>query len=149
MKKSIVIALAFVGGISISAMAQQQRGVDSSKDGQKDVQVEVVNGVKVLTVTSYKDGQAHEMRYTGDAADKMEQQIAEEKAKEAGEIVDVNMIEVDGKKQLTVVREKNGVSTTEVFEGAEAEAKLKELEAAEAKKIEIKVEKKIIEKSNM
>ena len=147
MKRSLLIALAFIGCVSMTSFAQQTKG-KSPKDGQKEVRMEIVNGQKVLTVTTYKDGSAHEMRYTGEAAKKKQQELEAEKKE--GETMEVKVIEVDGKKKLTIVKTKDGVVSEEVYEGEEADAKLKEIEAAERKNdVKIKEKKKVLEKSNM
>lgn len=143
MKKTLLVALALTGFVSGSAIAQEtvKKGTD------KEIKMEVVNGVKTLTIKSTGGAYPTEEIYTGEAAEKKLAEIeAEDKGKKS---VEMKMIKIDDKKQLTVITTENGVVTEEVFEGEAADAKMKELEGNEApkkKKIVIE-EKKVIEKS--
>ena len=142
MNKSGLMTVMFVAFISVCAFAQKG---EVMKYGEKEVRIEVVNDVKVLTVTTFNEGQASEMRFTGAAADK---KLAELEAA----AIEVKMEEVNGVKKLTVTTNKNGTVKEEVFEGEAAEAKLKELESAKASlepKIKIKEKHKKIEKSHL
>lgn len=59
---------------------------------------------------------------------------AGEKVEKASSVTkSVNYVELDGEKVLTIETNENGKVSTEVFKGAEAEAKMKEIESAQAK----------------
>ena len=141
MNKSIPMTVLFVVALSVCAFAQKG---EVTKYGEKEARVEVINDIKVLTVTTFNGNQASEMRYTGAAA---EQKLAELEV----EATDVKMEDVNGQKTFTVTTNKNDNVTVEVFEGKAAEDKLKELESAKAslgRTIKIKDKHNNLEKSH-
>jgi hypothetical protein len=110
------------------------------KEVIKNVEVQEVNGEKVMTITTTENGVQTQEGVRGAEA---EQRMNEFPLKEEGNEVrkEVNYEEVNGEKVLTIMTTENGVTTTEVYKGAEAELKLKEIQEggdpAAAKKKEL------------
>lgn len=110
------------------------------KEVIKKVEVQEVNGEKVMTISTTENGVQTQEVVTGAEA---EERMSEFPLKEEGNQVrkEVNYEEVNGEKVLTIVTTENGVTSTEVYKGAEAELKLKEIQEggdpAAAKKKEL------------
>lgn len=160
MKKTFILGL-FAFAIVGSSLAQEERVVKKEvKEIKKEVNVEESNGVKTVTISTIENGNKTEEVYTGVEADKKLAELNESAANE-GAIVkeksiekEVKVEEVDGVKKLTIITKQDGRETIEVFEGAEADAKIKELEnqtpqQKRAGDVIIKKEKKIVQKENM
>jgi len=129
MKKTLLVAIMFAGFVSGGAIAQEK----TKKGGEKEVRMEVVNGVKTLTIKSSEKGYPEEQIYTGEAAEKKLAELEAEEVKNK-KTIKVKMTEVEGKKQLQVITTENGVESIETFEGEAADAKLKEMESSESPK---------------
>lgn len=129
-----------------SAIAQE-----TAAETPKKVEVKEKNGVLTVTITSEENGFAMEEIYTGEAAKKKLAEL-EGESMEEGVQVELEVTEENGVKTVTVITRENGKETTETFVGAEAEAKLAELEGNESKEekkeFKMNTEKpKVIEKS--
>ncbi|MCE2681959.1 MAG: hypothetical protein ACK49D_11810 [Flavobacteriia bacterium] len=137
MKKiTLLVGFAFVGTSTLFAQPVQKE----KKEVIKNVEVQEVNGEKVMTITTTENGVQTQEVVRGAEA---EQRMNEFPLKEEGNEVrkEVNYEEVNGEKVLTIMTTENGVTTTEVYKGAEAELKLKEIQEggdpAAAKKKEL------------
>lgn len=158
MKKTFILGL-FAFAITLSASAQEEGRIvkKEMKSVRKEVRMEENNGVKTLTISTDENGKKTEEVYTGEEADKKlaelqasQGQAAEGKEEEIRK--EVKMEEVDGKKKLTIITTKGDRESMEVYEGEEAEAKLKELEAEEPKRADQVIKKKektVIKKESM
>lgn len=138
----IVYAFAFS---VLTTLAFGQETKELKKEVRKEVKMELVNGEEVLTITTTENGKVTEEVFKGaEAEKKMNELNAAQSSSEIRE--EVKMEEINGEKVLTIVRTENGVTKTEVFKGAEAEARMKEIEAAngtapknmQMKKLEVK-----------
>jgi len=137
MKKIIALTgLALIASAPLFAQPAQKE----KKEVIKNVEVQEVNGEKVMTITTTENGVQTQEVVKGAEA---EQRMNEFPLKEEGNEVrkEVNYEEVNGEKVLTIMTTENGVTTTEVYKGAEAELKLKEIQEggdpAAAKKKEL------------
>lgn len=137
MKKIAILAVfAFIGASPLFAQPAQKE----KKEVIKNVEVQEVNGEKVMTITTTENGVQTQEVVKGAEA---EQRMNEFPLKEEGNEVrkEVNYEEVNGEKVLTIMTTENGVTSTEVYKGAEAEMKLKEIQEggdpAAAKKKEL------------
>ena len=137
MKKfTLLVGFAFVGTSILFAQPVQKE----KKEVIKNVEVQEVNGEKVMTITTTENGVQTQEVVRGAEA---EQRMNEFPLKEEGNEVrkEVNYEEVNCEKVLTIMTTENGVTTTEVYKGAEAELKLKEIQEggdpAAAKKKEL------------
>lgn len=159
MQKTILFTL-FISLLSASLYAQVETTVKTSENAKsanrvkKEVKMTNENGVKKLTITTDNNGVISEEVYEGEAAEEKlaDLQKSNPNVQDKGETIEVKMTEVNGQKQLKVIKRKDGEESIEVYEGEEAEKKLKELEAeaqgSKKQKVIIKEEQKI-EKSNM
>jgi hypothetical protein len=158
MKKTFILGL-FAVAISTVVVAQEEgRTIEKKelKTIKKEVKVEEKNGVKTLTISTDENGNKSEQIYVGEEADKKLAELNEGAVREEGEVKkEVKMEEIDGKKKLTIITKSNGNENIEVFEGEEAEAKLKELEndkPSQKRADEViikKTEKTVIKKESM
>jgi hypothetical protein len=125
--KKIIALTGFVFIVSSPLFAQPAQ--KEKKEVIKKVEVQEVNGEKVMTITTTENGVQTQEVHTGAEA---EQRLNEFPLKEEGNEVrkEVNYEEVNGEKVLTIVTTENGVTSTEVYKGAEAELKLKEIQEA-------------------
>lgn len=141
MKRTLLVAIALTGFVSVNAMAQDE----VKKEAQKEVKMEVIDGVKTLTITWLGGQLPAEEVYTGEEA---ERKMAELEAEKKEDSIEIKVVNIGGEKQLTIVTTKNGIATEERFVGEAADAKMKEMEAAEsgAKKIMIIEKTEKIEK---
>ena len=137
MKKIAILAgFAFVGASPLLAQPAQKE----KREVIKNVEVQEVNGEKVMTITTTENGVQTQEVVRGAEA---EQRMNEFPLKEEGNEVrkEVNFEEINGEKVLTIMTTENGVTTTEVYKGTEAELKLKEIQEggdpAAAKKKEL------------
>ncbi len=160
MKKTVLFTL-FISLITTGLNAQVETTVKTSESAKasnrvkKEVKMTNENGVKKLTITTDNNGSITEEVYEGDAADEKLADLQKDNpnvGKTEGEAMEVKMTEVNGVKQLKVIKRKDGKESIEIYEGEEAEKRLKEIEEQEKgekkQKVIIKEEKKI-EKSNM
>ena len=122
--------IALTGFVFIaSSQLFAQPAQKEKKEVIKKVEVQEVNGEKVMTITTTENGVQTQEVHTGAEA---EQRLNEFPLKEEGNEVrkEVNYEEVNGEKVLTIVTTENGVTSMEVYKGAEAELKLKEIQEA-------------------
>ena len=126
MKKTLSFIILLVAcTLTGNVLAQEKK----AKEIKKEVVMEEVDGIKTLTITITENGKASEEKYVGEEA---EAKLAEMMDGRGGtdEIKkEVKMEEVNGEKKLTIVTSRKGKIREEVYIGAEAEEKLKELEA--------------------
>ena len=127
MKKQLLLSGVFLMLTAISF--GQQKEVQKREVMQK-VKMTEENGQKKLIVKTNDNGTITEEVYVGDEADKKLEEIQgnHTEIKEDQKTVEVKMEEVNGEKKLTVIENKGGVKTEEVYVGEEADQKLKELE---------------------
>jgi len=137
MKKIIALTgFALIASIPLFAQPAQKE----KKEVIKNVEVQEVNGEKVMTITTTENGvQTQEVVRGAEAEQRMQEFPLKEEGNEVRK--EVNYEEVNGEKVLTIVTTENGVTSTEVYKGAEAELKLKEIQEggdpAAAKKKEL------------
>ena len=137
MKKIIALTgFALIASASLFAQPAQKE----KKEVIKNVEVQEVNGEKVMTITTTENGvQTQEVVRGAEAEQRMQEFPLKEEGNEVRK--EVNYEEVNGEKVLTIVTTENGVTSTEVYKGAEAELKLKEIQEggdpAAAKKKEL------------
>lgn len=137
MKKIIALTgLALIASAPLFAQPVQKE----KKEVIKNVEVQEVNGEKVMTITTTENGvQTQEVVRGAEAEQRMQEFPLKEEGNEVRK--EVNYEEVNGEKVLTIVTTENGVTSTEVYKGAEAELKLKEIQeggdSAAAKKKEL------------
>lgn len=137
MKKIIALTgLALIASAPLFAQPVQKE----KKEVIKNVEVQEVNGEKVMTITTTENGvQTQEVVRGAEAEQRMQEFPLKEEGNEVRK--EVNYEEVNGEKVLTIMTTENGVTSTEVYKGAEAEMKLKEIQEgvdpAAAKKKEL------------
>lgn len=102
------------------------------KTMKKEVRMEVVNGKKVLTIESTIDGKVKTETFTGAEAEaKMGELQKNEKMNIEGEKKEVKVEKVDGETTLTITTTSRGKESVEVYTGAKAEKRIKEMEGKE------------------
>lgn len=118
------LLITIVSGVSFSQVEK--------KTIKKEVRMEVVNGKKVLTIESTIDGKVTTETFTGSEAEaKMGELQKNEKMNLKGEKKEVKVEKVDGKTTLTITTTSKGKESVEVYTGAEAEKRIKEMEEKE------------------
>tara|TARA_B110000305_G_scaffold146617_1_gene162843 strand:+ start:1065 stop:1454 length:390 start_codon:yes stop_codon:yes gene_type:complete len=118
------LLITIVSGVSFSQVEK--------KTIKKEVRMEVVNGKKVLTIESTIDGKVTTETFTGAEAEaKMGELQKNEKMNLKGEKKEVKVEKVDGKTTLTITTTSKGKESVEVYTGAEAEKRIKEMEGKE------------------
>ncbi len=118
------LLITIVSGVSFSQVEK--------KTIKKEVRMEVVNGKKVLTIESAIDGKVTTETFTGAEAEaKMGELQKNEKMNLKGEKKEVKVEKVDGKTTLTITTTIKGKESVEVYTGAEAEKRIKEMEGKE------------------
>ena len=128
MKKIVLLGLVLIG--SGAAMAQTEKS--EKKVVRKEVKMEVVDGEKTLTINTTKGNETTSEVYKGAEADKkLEEMEGSVKSNRITE--DVRVIDEKGEKVVKIKRDENGKVTEEVYKGAEADKKLKELEMNDSK----------------
>ena len=121
--------------LAVSTACSEDHEKTSSKI-QKEVEVEEVNGIKTVTISTIENGVETKEVFVGEEA---ERKLAELEGKKDVISEEVNEESVEKKVEVTVnenTKEKsvvitttiNGEETVEQYEGEEAESKLKELE---------------------
>ena len=132
--KSILLATLSICLITGSAFGQERAEVKTEvksvkKEIRKEVRMEDEGGVRTLTISTDENGVKTEEIYTGDEADRKMAQIAPERGSslDVEQRVEVKVDQANDKK-VTITKTSNGKETIEVYQGDEAEAKLKELE---------------------
>ncbi|MGB0914596.1 MAG: hypothetical protein ACPGVI_00925 [Crocinitomicaceae bacterium] len=127
--------------------ATQSYSQEKKQEIRKEFKMEEVNGKKKLTIVTTDNGKVTEEVLEGEAAEAklaelMQQQpLVQEEIKQ-----EVDVIEHDGKKTVTILTTKNGTTTKEVYTGNDAEKKLKELGTIEMTQEKIVVEETVIKK---
>ena len=130
-----LFALSFSNEIAAQSETRQVR---------KEVQMEMLDDVITLTITTTDGDKITEEVYTGEEAEKKLaelEKVDEEKIVSSQEVREEFMMEeIEGITKLTIRRVENGNETEEVFFGAEADEKIKELETRENAPIKIEME---------
>src|SRR6218665_588650 len=133
MKKLAILTLAFFGTTAV--FAQTETKVEKvekieKKEVKKEVKMEDVNGEKTLTISTTNGKETKTEVYKGPDAEKklneMEAQMKSEKVTQ-----DIEVTDEGGVKMVKIITNENGKVTEEVYKGADAEKKLKELELNE------------------
>ena len=122
MKTAILSTILFLGLASFS-FSQTKK---NAKEIQKEIKVEVENGKTVMTIITSDGDKVTEEVFEGAAAEAKLKEF-QEKVEFEEESQTVKLEDHDGQKKLTVTTTKDGKSTEEVFIGAEAEKKMKEM----------------------
>lgn len=123
--KGTVVGITIFAATIFSNVAMAQTKIEE-QEITKEVEMKEENGEKVLTIKTKANGMETEEVYKGEAAEKklaelqsgeMENQVKEE----------IQVEDHNGVITLTINRTENGVTTTEVLKGEEAEKRLKEM----------------------
>ena len=118
------LLITVVSGVSFSQVEK--------KTIKKEVRMEVVDGKKVLTIECTVDGKVTTETFTDAEADaKMAELQKNEKMLLKEEKKEVKIEKVDGETTLTITKTSKGKESVEVFKGAEAEKRIKEMELNE------------------
>ena len=124
-------------------------GQSETRQIRKEVQMEMLNDVVTLTVTTTDGDVITTEVFTGEEAEKKLaelEQVDESKIVSSKEVrEEIHVEEVDGITKLTIRRVENGNETEELFFGPEADKKIKELETRENAPIKIEIN---VEESN-
>lgn len=112
----------------------EQQVVKEMRNIKKEVRIEEENGVQTLTISTDENGVKTEEVYTGEEAEKKMEEMSlgaptKKVVKEKEERVEVNVEQQANDKKVTIKKTSNGAETVEVYEGEEADKKLKELES--------------------
>lgn len=136
MKYGITLLAGFiVCMLSGTSFAQGERKeVKEMRNIKKEVRIEEENGVQTLTISTDENGVKTEEVYTGEEAEKKMAEMSlgeptKKVVKEKEERVEVNVEQQANDKKVTIKKTSNGAETVEVYEGEEADKKLKELES--------------------
>ncbi|TSJ48100.1 hypothetical protein [Fluviicola chungangensis] len=149
MKKITILGLILIG--SGVAMAQTEKDPKTEKkEVRKEVKMEVVDGEKTLTINTTNGSKTSSEVYKGAEADQKLREI-EGGMKSDRVTEDVKVTDENGEKVVRIIRNENGKTTEEVYKGAEADKKLKELEMNDSKSMHkeeqrIEIKKEIREK---
>jgi hypothetical protein len=123
--KSVILAI--FGILSLNGMAQVKKEV--RLEITKEVNVQEINGVKELTIITNDNGIVTNETFKGEEATKKLAELQKEPTLQAIR-EEVKVEEINGEKVVTIIKNTNGIETTEVFKGAAADAKLSEIENA-------------------
>ena len=143
MKKILFTGMCFfISTFTMNVMAQE-----TAIKVQKEVIVEEENDEMKLTIKTTSGSVVREEVYTGDEAKaklaEMEKDALAEEGTKSETSEEISIHEVDGQRELRIKRTVDGVVNEEVFTGAEAEARIKELEETKVlKTTEKRVEKR-------
>jgi hypothetical protein len=147
--RSTLLATFVVCMLSGTSFAQEEVKKEM-RSIKKEVRIEEENGVQTVTITTDENGVKTEEVFTGEEAEKKMAEMAPEPPKLSTtkgmeQRVEVNVEQQANDKKVTITKTSNGTETVEVYEGEEAETKLKELESetgtqfsGEEKKIVVK-----------
>lgn len=150
MKTKSIIAAAFsICLISGSAFAQERtvvkKEVKEVKSVSKEIRMEEENGVKTLTISTDDNGIKTTEVFTGEDADRKMAEMEPEESTTVEERIEVQIDEDVNDRRVTIRKTSNGMETIEVYEGEEADEKIKELESGAGPELEGE-EKVIIKK---
>ena len=140
MKNGLYLIITFISlSLSNGVIAQSE-----TRQIRKEVQMEMLDDVITLTITTIDGDKITEEIYTGEEAKQMLvelEKVDEKKIVSSQEVrEEFIMEEVEGINKLTIRRTENGNETEEVFFGPQADKKMKELESRENAPIKIEME---------
>lgn len=130
MNKSLIITGLFALNFGLISFAQEK--TNSNTEIRKEVEMEEVNGEKVLTIRTTANGTVSAEVFKGEAADKKLAELQKEHGEAQQVREEVMVKEINGEKTVTITRTENGLVSTEVLTGTDADRKLEELKKAEA-----------------
>lgn len=130
MKKYLIVACAMVASLSVNAQTEQK---SEKKEIKKDIKIEENNGVKTMTITTVSDGKTTQEIYTGADVDLKLAEMEKDMKLSSEPTVEntsqnVEVIIEDGVKTVKIKKNVNGKETEEIYTGAAADKKLKEIE---------------------
>lgn len=130
MKKYLIVACAMVASLSVNAQTEQK---SEKKEIKKDIKIEENNGVKTMTITTVSDGKTTQEIYTGADVDLKLAEMEKDMKLSSEPTVEntsqnVEVIIEDGVKTVKTKKNVNGKETEEIYTGAAADKKLKEIE---------------------
>ncbi len=138
--KNLVVIVICILGMNVMAQKSEIRQI------RKEVQMEQLNDSIVLTIKTIDGDKITEEVYTGEEAEKMLaelQKVDEEKIVSSQEVKEeIHIEDVEGIKKLTIKRTENGEISEQVYFGADADEKIKEMENRENMPIKIVMEEK-------
>ena len=140
MKSALYILITIITlSFSYESVAQSE-----TRQIRKEVQMEMLDDVITLTITTTDGDKITEEIYTGEEAKQMLaelEKVDKEKIVSSQEVrEEFIMEEVEGISKLTIRRTADGIETEEVFFGPEADKKIIELESRENTPIKIEME---------
>jgi hypothetical protein len=139
MKNGLYLIITFISlSLSNGVIAQSE-----TRQIRKEVQMEMLDDVITLTITTTDGEKITEEIYTGEEAKQMLaelEKVDEEKIVSSQEVrEEFIMEEVEGINKLTIRRTADGIETEELFFGPEADKKIKELESRQNTPIKIEM----------
>lgn len=124
MKKILIVMIAIAGGLFSSNSFAQEEVVKL----KKEVRMEEENGIKTLTITTTDGEVVTEEKYSGEAADAKLAELSGTSAQREETTKEVEIIEENGVKIVTITTTVNGQVSQEVYTGEDAERKIEEME---------------------
>lgn len=130
-------------GLAVLFIGQSCAQEVKTKTAELRVNMEEVNGDRILTVERIEDGKVSKEVYKNEEADIMLESLNAENnhAGEGAVQKEVKMVEDENGKHLTVRTTENGKVTEEEFVGDAAEQKLKEMESEPTEKKIVRVQR--------
>lgn len=130
-------------GLAVLFIGQSCAQDVKTKMSELKVNMEEVNGERILTVERIEDGKVSKEVYKNEEADqKLEELNSEQKSNHnSGIQKEVKVEEDENGKRLTIRTTENGKVTEEEYVGGAVDQKLKELESEPAEKKVVKIQK--------
>jgi hypothetical protein len=126
MKKTLTLIAVFaVCILSGSAVAQEKAQVKI----KKEVRMDDVNGVKTLTIITTTNGKPSEETFTGEEAEAKLAEMMDGRGETDEVKKEIDIVEIDGLKKVTITTSKKGKIRTEVYTGEDADKILEEMDS--------------------
>lgn len=147
-----LLAATFVCTLLGTSFAQERKEVKKEmRNIKKEVRIEEENGVQTLTITTDENGVKTQEVFVGEEAEKKMAELVPgaARAEEIDENIEVNVEQQANDKKVTIKKTSHGNETIEVFEGEEADKKLKELEGETGTKFDGSEKKIVVKKKDV
>lgn len=153
--KAILLGTFSLCLLSSSVFAQERKEVEKEvksvkKEIRKEVRMEEENGVTTLTISTDDNGVKTEEVYVGAEAEAKlaeimpQMEVTSEVEERVEESVEIRVDDQSKERQVVIRKSVNGEEIIEVYEGEEADAKIKEIEREAG--IEMTEEKVVVQK---
>ena len=153
--KAILLGTFSLCLLSSFVFAQERKEVEKEvksvkKEIRKEVRMEEENGVTTLTISTDDNGVKTEEVYVGAEAEAKlaemmpQMEVTSEVEERVEESVEIRVDDHSKERQVVIRKSVNGEETIEVYEGEEADAKIKEIEREAG--IEMTEEKVVVQK---